>query len=76
MFAKLRKFFCGPTPEEAYANGARLVDAELAKAADQAAEAEHLYAMASGGFNTTEAHRQFDRGVNDRLDALGFDCPY
>lgn len=80
MFKAIKRFFCGPTPEEAYQNGRNCVDTMLAEGAaqgrDKALVAEHIYAMGSGGFNETSAHRAFDRGVNERLDELGYQCPY
>lgn len=76
MFKKLIKFFKGPTPEEAYQNGRRCVIERLEKVADKEAESLHLFLMAAGGFNTTAAHREFDRGVVDQLITLGYKDPF
>ena len=78
MFQKLIKFFKGPTPEEAYRNGRRCVMDALNSVAPEGKreEANHLYAMASGGFNSTAAHRAFDQGVRDKLAALGYESDY
>ena len=76
MFKKLIKWFKGPTPEEAYANGRAVALSEINQASDKSRKADHLYNMASGGFNTTEAHRQFDRGIEDQLYEMGYQAPY
>lgn len=74
FFKSVRIFFCGPTPEEAFQNGRNCVDETLKVAfpEDKAHEAGRLFDLASGGFNTTDAHHAFDRGVNDRLVELGY----
>lgn len=76
MWKALVKFFKGPTPEEAYENGRRCARESIAKAEDKSAEADHLFNLASGGFNTTKAHREFDRGVEEQLHELGYQAPY
>ena len=80
MFDSIREWFTGPTPEEAYANGRACCDAHMTKGTLEGVPthvtADHLYAMAYDGFNMTAAHRAFDKGVQDRLAELGFECPY
>jgi hypothetical protein len=76
MFRKLIKWFKGPTPAEAYEDGRRVAREEIAKAEDKSREADHLWHMASGGFNETESHREFDRGVQDQLHEIGYQAPY
>lgn len=75
MWKKFKKWLTGPTPEEAYQNGRSTARLEIIKADDDKATAEHLFNLASGGFNTTTAHREYDRGVNDQLIELGFKHP-
>lgn len=72
MFKKLIAFFRTPTIEEAYQNGRKTVDEHLAEAINKQDEANYLYAMASGGFNSKPPHYAFDRGVNDRLTELSY----
>lgn len=74
MFKKLLRFFTGPTPGEAYQNGRNCADETLRAAfpEDRAHEAGRLFDRASGGFNETDAHHAFDRGVTDRLIELGY----
>lgn len=80
MWKKFKSWFFGATPEEAYENGRKTVDTYLrdgmAQGRNPALVAEHLWAMGFGGFNTTKAHREFDRGVQDKLEELGYPCPY
>lgn len=73
MFERLRRFFLGPAPQEAYGRGRAYVDFERPTSKDKA---DRLFALASGGFNVSEAERAFDRGVQDRLGELGFHSPY
>ncbi|MNL65759.1 hypothetical protein D3C87_1901410 [compost metagenome] len=76
MLNRIRKWFSGPTPEEAYVNGEETTDKLLAegKAAgrDPALVAQHIFAMGFGSFNKTASDRAFDRGIQDRLHELGF----
>ena len=65
MWLEMKKWFRGLTPEEAYINGRNLVKEELAK----------LFHLANGQFNTTETHKEFDRGVNDELKEIGYRGP-
>lgn len=80
MFAKIKRFFYGPTPEEAYENGKQCANKMLkdGMAAGKRPDlvAEHIYAMGFGGFNETAAHKAFDRGVQHQLASLGYECPY
>lgn len=76
IFRAIRRFFAGPTPQEAYADGIATVDQMLRVAEDKKEEADHIYALADGAFNTKATHKEFDRGARDRLDALGYTCPY
>lgn len=76
MLKALVRFFKGSTPLEAYENGRRCARLSIAQAQDKSAEADHLYNLSSGGFNTTQAHREFDRGVNKQLHELGYQAPY
>lgn len=76
IMQQLAKWFKGPTPEEAYAKGRDLARTSMQSAEDKQAVADYLYGMASGGFNVTAAHREFDRGIQDELDAMGFIAPY
>lgn len=72
MLRALIKFFTGPTAAEAYARGRKFARTQVEVAMFPHTEAERMYDQASGGFNTTEAHREFDRGVRDELDAQGY----
>lgn len=78
MWKRLIKWFKGPDPAEAYERGRQFVKSTLAncKPEDLLSEADHLYNLSSGGFNTTASHNAFDRGINDQLWAMGFDAPY
>ena len=76
MFKAIVRFFRGPSVDEAYQNGRKCVDEALANAQDQQDEAQHLYHLASGGFNSKPYHYAFDSGVKDRLDELGYPSPY
>lgn len=76
MWKSFKRFMLGPTVEEARIAGANLVDKALKGAVCPEDEADHLYALAYGGFNTKPAHKAFDEGVQDRLEELGYKCPY
>lgn len=72
LWGKVVKFFRRPTPEEAYQSGRELAHQSVACSANPAAEACHLFHLASGGFNTTDSHRAFDRGITDALTEMGY----
>lgn len=76
MFAKIARWFKGPTDEEMYAKGIALVDSELKRATDDTVGmVENLFALSDGCFNETSAHKAYDRGIRDRLRELGFESP-
>jgi hypothetical protein len=79
MFNALKRFFCGPTPEEQYLTGRRTADTLLTEGQAEGhpldCVAEHIYAMGFGAFNDTAADRAFDRGIQDRLSELGYESP-
>lgn len=76
LLKAIRKFFLGPTVEEAYQDGAELARSAIEASDGDEAVAENLYAYAVGSFNETENHRAFDRGVRDQLKKMGFEQPY
>lgn len=71
FWQKILRFFQGPTPEEHYLNGVNMVWSALMAVApgeQRIAKAQELYHLASGGFNSSEAHRSYDRGVHDAIE--------
>lgn len=76
MWNRILKWLKGPTPEEAYEAGRNCAAEAIKTAKDKSSEADHLYNLAAGGFNTTKAHREFDRGIEDQLHEMGYEAPY
>ncbi|MNC69225.1 hypothetical protein D3C76_324330 [compost metagenome] len=80
MWSKIKKLFTSPTPEEHYQNGRNTADRLLFEGVaieGRPAEnvAAHIYAMGFGVFNETTADKAFDRGIQDRLNELGYEAP-
>lgn len=78
LWKRFLNWFKSDNPEEAYERGRQCVRKTLdnCKPEDLLSEADRLFDLCSGGFNTTASHHAFDRGVNDQLTAMGFDAPY
>lgn len=73
LWSSIKRWFGIRSPEEMYQQGKITVDHYLHDAPNKDNVAEHLYALASGGFNRNENDTRFDQGVKDRLDELGYD---
>ncbi len=58
-----------------YQKGRDTVDCYIKNGELSKKDADHLYGLSDGGFNETADHREYDRGVRDRLYELGFDDP-
>lgn len=75
LWGKLKKRWF-PDKSDAYIRGKNYVDYELNTYGKFPNVIDRLWAQSSGGFNTTEDHRLFDRGVHDRLKELNYESPY
>lgn len=77
MWKKIKKWFKGPTPEEAYQDGrataAQILKEQQALGRTDELTAQFIYEMGFGSFNETAHERAFDRGIQDYLRDLGYD---
>lgn len=75
MWKRIKKWFFGPTLEEAYFNGRSAAQRVIEGAIDKQDGAAYLYALSDGVFDSTPASRAFDEGIQDELEAMGFKNP-
>lgn len=76
MLSLLKKLFSMPSIEDMYERGKDVVDEALHQGDvmghREADTVTMLFNQSSGGFNTTENEKTFDKGIQDRLTELGY----
>lgn len=73
MWKFLTNLFCAVPPEQMRERGRQVAKTAIENARNPSDEAAHLYALADGGFNTTDGQRAFDAGVREQLLAMGYE---
>lgn len=71
LWGKLKKRWF-PDKVDAYVKGRNYVDSELQTYGVINVVINRMWDQSAGGFNETEDHRLFDRGVRDRLTELNY----